>query len=280
MSKDARLINERDPERLRLEIAVRAVVICTYQVGEHRNTWGGVCAYQTDRCFLDIESAKARAETERKRGSDWRIRELPACAFIGERESLIIADASVEPLRPMRFHKYDTSCPPYLGAIADKFVVAGFSPVRLITHKTGFGETARFGEWASLTRGGRYRLKWFRTARDDQFDLSGIEKIVSIHRASLHSLAFWGVVRSESPEGARVRQLHPRSPLVRAGIAEGEIVTHVDNVTQDLREVSLETAISCGKPGDLMVLRREGKLDTSFQLVSFGDAITPSEPRE
>jgi hypothetical protein len=278
MAEGDRGFEDRDSERLELEPALRAALIATYQVGERRNTWGGVFLYRANWCFVDREAAEAHVQAHRKSGSSWRIRELPACVFMGERESLVVTDAEVEPPRPLAQHEYDATCRPYLSAIAERFKPRLGSRVRMLTQRTAFKESMRFSEWGSVTNGSEYLLRWTRTDREGRrFDLSAMKSVIEVYRASLSSLAFWGLIQAEGTAGTEIRRLHARSPLLGSGIRPGDVVRQVENVTQEARELSLRTAIASSKPGDQISLRCQGRPDVSFLLQSFEEALRPIE---
>jgi hypothetical protein len=277
----ARAAQERQlQERLALAVVPKAIMTCVYQVGERRNTWGGPFVYRAQMSFITVAAAQQSVEIERKMGSAWRIRELPACAFLGAEECLAVADSDVEPIIPLHANNYVSGCRPYLASLRTAFKQPFKTRLRLLAPPGEVTGIHSFRQWSSETFGGRYRLHWTRGEREEHFDVSAVKSILENHAHSLRSCAFWGIVPEGFAGGTLIKRMHSQSPLALKGIRVGDAIKAVGNSTQQTSGLSLSAAISAARPGDVVTLfaqrdaGHDAGLEVTLELPSFENVFS------
>lgn len=235
--------------------------------------------YMPNRCTLDFEEATAEAERGRKRGSAWSIREVPACAFVGEDETLVVADATAQLTQPMMEHQYTAACRPYMSAIANYLSCRGSSRIRLVAARTDLPKVKEFFNWASTNYGPSYPLFWRRLEASATYDLSRVRAILNVYRRSRARCAFWGLIHSPQDAGVSIERLHRQSPLAKSGVIPGDVVCAVQNITKGNIVTPLAEAIARGRPGDTLIvaLRRADLPRVTFSLQAFRDAVRSSQ---
>lgn len=128
--------------------------------------------------------------------------------------------------------------------------------------------------WQSESRGMAYRLGW-NGPYPGRCDISVMSKALRDHEQSLDSCPFFGLISERrDSEGWVIAELHPFSPLRRAGVRERDVVETVQHENRNGPPQSRADAMVAATPGDRLVIRmRRRREPLSLRLLSFREVL-------
>lgn len=274
-SADSRLVKfeEFRGEDLAFEVARTTRVVRVYEVADGRYAWGNERSTYYPLAFqLSLDAAKRAAEGMRTAGSWWVITELPGCAFIGSRFSLIITEVNAKyPLLaacPYPAHMswairsvpaYNENCKPYLNSIAERFSSRAGSHLQrfLIAGSECPAAPVKFEKFVSSSIGARYMLSWSKSLCS--WNLQAILDVTRSHSRSLEVCSFLGITLERGEGTVTITGLHALSPLSADGLKVGDVIRWIGR--SDSSEMTVDQFVDGAPPGETFTVRisRDGK---------------------